>query len=237
MAAVMTLSVLSASAQSELKGRVTDKKGNPIAGAKVENAKTAEQTTTDMNGQFTLQTAQPVKRVNVEYMGLRPVHKKKARQDMTVRMSTNLDKGHFFIAFQNSYTTHYDAAFGLMAGYMKEWGGYVSFVTGDGDEDYNTIAAGVMHRLCGRLFAYGGLGVNNTKKVEEYEEYDPYYDHTYTRKKVYNRHKLVIDFGVLYRWKRINVNIGGQCGTFNLWGDSYPGIKPWALNVGFGFNF
>ncbi len=165
--AALTLSALTASAQNELNGRVTDKKGNPIAGAKVENSKTSEQTTTDMNGQFSLQTAQPVKRINVEYMGLKPVSKKKARQDMTVKMSSNLDKGHFFFAFQNAYTAHYNA-FGIMTGYVKNWGGYVSYVADTDEEEFYTVTAGVMHRLCGKLFAYGGLGVNTSEKVERF---------------------------------------------------------------------
>lgn len=76
-----------AAAQNTLKGRVVDSKGNSVVGAKVENSKnSAENTTTDMNGQFYLTTREPADKVTIRYIGM-ATKRKKAKQDMTVRMS------------------------------------------------------------------------------------------------------------------------------------------------------
>lgn len=76
-----------AAAQNTLKGRVVDSKGNSVVGAKVENSKnSAENTTTDMNGQFYLTTREPADKVTVRYIGM-ATRRKKAKQDMTIRMS------------------------------------------------------------------------------------------------------------------------------------------------------
>lgn len=85
MSCLLCLGIQLASAQNVLKGRVVDHQGNPISGAKVENAKGSEQTTTDMNGQFSLETEGNVKKVNVYYMGMQTAHKK-AKPDMLVKM-------------------------------------------------------------------------------------------------------------------------------------------------------
>lgn len=136
----------SLSAQNVLKGRVTDKKGNPISGAKVENAKTKEQTTTDMNGDFSLGYSSEVKKVNVYYMGMQTVTKK-ARPDMVVRMSNTTwwnekpDEYNWIVSAQGTFPENgfSNAAFGLMVGRVKNIGWYVKGVFHSGqltDGDY-----------------------------------------------------------------------------------------------------
>ncbi len=261
MAAVLVLPALTASAQNELKGRVTDKKGNPIAGAKVENAKTSEQTTTDMNGQFSLQTAQPVKSINVEYMGLKPVEKKRARQDMTIRMSDDMRKKKFFIGPEISLTGTNGAkpAFGAMFGFVKNWGVYGKAVLsgtpvddgGDVDlmngkeKDYYTgkihdsfisLTAGLMFRVWNDLYVYGGAGMQ--QRVVEWQKsddlsgsYDEYEPDSY--------YKYGIEFGALMMWKHFYATAGTQFAVGNFDNDhtNYQGGKTWVLNFGVGVNF
>ena len=258
MAAVMTLSALSASAQSELKGRVTDKKGNPIAGAKVENAKTSEQTTTDMNGQFTLQTAQPVKSINVEYMGLRPVSKKKARQDMTVRMSDNLRKTRFFIGPEMAFTGTGGAkpAFGVMVGGVKNWGLYGKFMlnampkddggsvdsfggsdrpsyTGRIHDSFMSLTGGLIFRVWNDLHVYGGAGAQ--QRIVEWENsYGSYDEHEPD-----SYYKFGVEFGAMMMWKHFYATAGTQFAVGNIDNDdtNYQGGKTWVLNIGIGVNF
>ncbi len=57
------------SAQNTVSGTVTDKKGNPIPGAKVEIKGGTESTITELDGTFTLETKIPAQKVKVYYCG------------------------------------------------------------------------------------------------------------------------------------------------------------------------
>lgn len=131
MSCLLCSGIQLASAQNVLKGRVVDHQGNPISGAKVENAKGSEQTTTDMNGQFSLETEGNVKKVNVYYMGMQTAHKK-AKPDMLVKMGginwwkQKPDKYSWFFGPQVSITSSYgEPSFGFIFGRLKNWGWYV----------------------------------------------------------------------------------------------------------------
>ena len=129
MSCLLCLGIQLASAQNVLKGRVVDHQGNPISGAKVENAKGSEQTTTDMNGQFSLETEGNVKKVNVYYMGMQTAHKK-AKPDMLVKMGginwwkQKPDKYSWFVSPQVAFVEPDDPNFGIMVGRVKNWGWY-----------------------------------------------------------------------------------------------------------------
>lgn len=122
-------------AQSVLKGRVIDKQGNPVAGAKVENAKGKETVTTDMNGRFTLETATDVKKVNVYYTGLNTA-KKTAKQDMVIKMARTTwwnkkpEKYRWLVSAQMVVPDNdgFKPAFGLAFGRVKNIGWYVKGV-------------------------------------------------------------------------------------------------------------
>lgn len=217
-----------ASAQNVLKGKVVDHDGNPIAGAKVENAKGNEQTTTDMNGQFSLEADQPVKKVNVYYMGLQTAHKK-AKPDMLVKMSgiswwkTKPEKYRWFVGPQVAFASNtedgskYEPTFGITFGRIKNWGWYVkglyrrpSKTTDDHNPDiwytgklktgYYTITAGGIRRLFGQLHLYVGAGYAYQEGAWEQTNGQNY--------KFYSGDGIGIEGGLSLRIKHIFINSG-----------------------------
>ena len=74
---------ISLSAQNTVSGTVTDKKGNPIPGAKVEIKGGTESTITELDGTFTL-----AKKVKVYYVGMQ-AKEQKVKPDMLIKMSDN----------------------------------------------------------------------------------------------------------------------------------------------------
>ena len=78
------------SAQNTVSGTVTDKKGNPIPGAKVEIKGGTESTITELDGTFTLETKIPAQKVKVYYVGMQS-KEQKVKPD---RKSTRLNSSH-----------------------------------------------------------------------------------------------------------------------------------------------
>jgi len=58
------------SAQTTVEGKVVDRKGNPIPGAKVEVPKTKESVLTELDGTFSMTTQKIPRKVNVYYVGI-----------------------------------------------------------------------------------------------------------------------------------------------------------------------
>lgn len=223
----------STQAQNVLKGRVTDKDGNPIAGAKVENAKGSEQTTTDMNGQFALETQDPVQKVNVYYMGMQTA-RKKAKPDMLVEMSSTSwwnekpDKYQWFVGVQMAMPNaeEFTPSFGLMVGRVKNFGWYARGVvskivsadsytqnsshwtTGETKSQYLAGFAGGVARLGCPIYAYLGVGAASRKVLWEYANGEE-------REHEADRYVGIgIDLGVMVRCKRFFVNAGGNMCAF-----------------------
>ena len=74
------------SAQNTVSGTVTDKKGNPIPGAKVEIKGGTESTITELDGTFTLETKIPAQKVKVYYVGMQS-KEQKVKPNMLIKMS------------------------------------------------------------------------------------------------------------------------------------------------------
>lgn len=72
----LLLGSLYLSAQNTVSGTVTDKKGNPIPGAKVEIKGGTESTITELDGTFTLETKIPAQKVKVYYVGMQSKEQK-----------------------------------------------------------------------------------------------------------------------------------------------------------------
>lgn len=123
------------SAQNVVTGKVTDKTGNPVAGAKVANTQGTEQVTTGPDGKFTIESAQPISKLKFEYMGMKTT-KQKAENGMNVMMSdahslsAAPDHYKWFGAVQMAFadTDPFKPSFGLMLGMVKEAGWYVKGV-------------------------------------------------------------------------------------------------------------
>lgn len=245
-----------ASAQNVLKGRVVDHDGNPIAGAKVENVKGNEQTTTDMNGQFSLETDQPVSKVNVYYMGLQTAHKK-AKPDMLVKMggiswwSAKPEKYQWFVGPQVAIpsSNHINPAFGLTFGRVKNWGWYVkglyskmpsgeedsrtreTWCTGEVKNGYLSATAGGIRRLFGQFYLYAGAGYVNQKVRWEHtnglnDRYEVYGE---------SHSGIACELGLSLRIKHFFIN-GGASTTIDIDSD-YDGEPKAVANFGIGYIF
>lgn len=227
----LALVIQAADAQRTLKGRVIDKDGNPIAGAKVENANGNEQVTTDMNGRFTLETRLDVKKVNVYYTGMQTT-KKKAKQHMLIKMGqTNWwnekpNKYKWLIGVETAIPDMDEVkpAFGLTIGRVKNFGWYLKgvysssqstvgetsgstgdpWMTGEMKPSYWSAVVGGIVRLNSPFHLYVGVGYVDRKVAWESLEgdYYEYDDDTYNG--------AAIDVGLMFKVKMIFLNFGIQ---------------------------
>ncbi len=135
-----------ANGQNIVSGKVTDRKGNPIPGAKVIVAGGTESVITELDGTFRFESQNPARKVQVFYSGMQP-KTQKVNPDMVVRLSrTNLwnrkpDKAEWLVGVQAAFPENGTAnpSFGLMLGRVKYLGWYVKGVYSPGkstDIDY-----------------------------------------------------------------------------------------------------
>lgn len=218
---------------SVLKGRVLDTDNRPVAGALVENAgNTAERTTTDMNGNFSLQSQNSVKSIKIHYMGMQTV-KKKAETDMTVHMRDNKgwwsnspDRMRLFamVEIAVAETKHITPAYGFMIGQVKEWGWYVKGVFNEEKStsesinfdpnnvwvyskvkpSYMAFTAGVVRRLWSPFHVYVGAGYQRRKVAWETSIYKDYveYDDDSCDGGV------AVDAGLMFHASHFSINAG-----------------------------
>lgn len=241
--------------QNMLKGKVVDRQGNPISGAKVENANGKEQTTTDMKGNFTLETTLPVKKVDVHYMGLNTAHKK-AKQDIVVKMSQTTwwnkrpNKYKWLVGLDMVVPDNegFNPAFGFMIGRVKTIGWYVKgvyhkaetndddFVFRDGDYVYanewftGEKKSGYWSAVAGVLVRLGCpfhfyAGVGYVDRQVAWEG---------ASGKFYEYEEdsydgLAVDAGIMLDIERVFLNAG-----FQTCPNKYEGL---AFNVGIGVSF
>lgn len=129
-------SVFSIGAQNTYTGTVVDKKGYPVPGARVGNAKGAQTAYTDMNGRFRLNSETPIKQLEVAYPGYQTA-KEKTHADMVVTLGTASKWGaptryQWFLGvtattpniFISSFKQPENIAWGLRFGCLKNWGFY-----------------------------------------------------------------------------------------------------------------
>ena len=227
------------SAQNVVTGTVTDRKGNPVPGAKVEVKDGTESTITNLDGTFTLETEEPVKKVKVYYVGLQP-KEQKVKPDMLIRMSsTNWwrerpDKYRWFLSVQAAFPDCEDItpSFGLMVGGVKHIGWYVKGVyskvpktqgtiissggsndywyTGKIKQSYWNVTAGVIARLWCPIYVYAGAGYSDRKVAWET------HTGTYMEYEPNSYYDLVIDFGLMLKIKKIFVNAGMMLNNYDL---------------------
>lgn len=249
------------SAQSVVKGKVTDRDGKPVAGALVKNAKGTDQTTTDMNGDFILQSEGEVKKLDFVYMGLQTTHKKVTEDgNMQVRMNNTgwwndrLDSPRWFVGVEgaNLESDKFKPSWGVMFGIVKDWGWYlkgvykkaegkhVDIVVGEDDNfeptgkvkaGYWAVSTGVMRRIMGSLYLYAGAGYFNRPVSWEYSDGE-YYSYDPDEYK-----GVLVDLGLMLRVKHLFMNAGTSYGfkTGNI--GSYDKDSRFVANFGVGIVF
>lgn len=129
--AIFLWGLLAVQAQTTVSGTVTDKKGNPIPGAKVEIPGTEESVLTDLDGTFSLTTSVSPSTINVYYVGMQP-KQQTVRPDMLVRLSRTTwwnkrpDEWQLFVELNGAFPekSMKSPAFGGTVGYVKDYGIY-----------------------------------------------------------------------------------------------------------------
>lgn len=168
------LASVSVMAQStkEIKGAVIDKNGNPLPGAVVESTGGAESATVDADGTFSMEVPVWLKKVTARYAGMESKTKKIKNGDILFELSPKKNK--WFVSLVGSFDLNSTemGRIGVMAGYIRSWGGYVKVaptIYGDGIE-LPAITAGVVKSLSNTVNLYLGLG------LMPYGEYDRWDD-------------------------------------------------------------
>lgn len=157
------LASVSVMAQStkEIKGAVIDKNGNPLPGAVVEATGGAESATVDADGTFSMEVPVWLKKVTARYAGMESKTKKIKNGDILFELSPKKNK--WFVSLVGSFDINSSemGRIGVMAGYVRSWGGYVKVaptIYGDGIE-LPAITAGVVKSLSNTVNLYLGLGL------------------------------------------------------------------------------
>ena len=179
-------------AQNELRGKVVDSDGKPIAGVKITDSKGENKTVSDMNGQFKFNTAEGIGRVKASYMGLADASAT-AKSGMVIKMGSNSwwnkkpEKYQWFVGPQVVLTSDEGhPSFGLMVGRVKNWGWYVrgnfNGLISDCNEHYDdtpifdgrkpivrhwSATAGVIRRLGCPIHLYLGAGFTQRRVAWE----------------------------------------------------------------------
>lgn len=243
---ICLLGSISLSAQHVISGTVTDKKGNPIPGVKIEVPGSGESTISGLDGTFSLETEHSVRKVKAVYAGMQS-KTQTVKPSMLIRMGqTNWwnrepQKAQWFInaqaAFPESRTS--GAAFGLMFGKVKELGWYVKGVyggmpstdceyqnywtSGKDKSGFYAATAGVVVRLRSALHFYGGVGYAQRKIAWELT------DGCYAKHPDYSYSGVAVDYGLMLKIGRFNISGG----TLMSLADECNFIG----NVGIGINF
>ena len=212
----------SAEAQFINNGKVVNRKGYPISGATVRGKGLMSSTTTNMDGSFSFETTLPIKHIEASYMGRKKTQK---RTDYTViKMGDggsigSSDEHPWFVNGQLGSDVERDGVGGgLMAGYAKNWGGYLNIIIGD---DANLITAGIIRKIYKGVNFYIGGGYVSLQKEESYYYYYGSYVETY------DDDAFCADAGFLFKIGRITANIGFATEFDDIY----------ALRVGVGYSF
>lgn len=134
-AALMCGSVAFAQQQRTVSGTVTDSKGAPIPGARVELVGCNESVLTELDGTFVFNTECAAKDVLVQYGGMQ-AKKQSIKTDMLIKLhksswwSDQPTRYRWFVTAQVAFPWEgaKDPAFGAMIGVVKDWGVYVKGV-------------------------------------------------------------------------------------------------------------
>jgi opacity protein-like surface antigen len=182
--ALATLS-MPAMAQNAITGTVTDTKGAPMPGAKVQIKGTNESVLTNMDGTFSIVTNKKNPKLRAEYAGW-DATTKTGKDGMVIKMGKSSwlhfkpEKSQFFVgvnaAFPESNLKY--ASPGIMLGVVKNIGFYLKgqfngtvsddkyrngWFNGNDKRKYWSASGGLIARIYGPIYLYGGCGYEERK--------------------------------------------------------------------------
>lgn len=216
------------SAQNTVSGTVTDKKGNPIPGAKVVVKGGTETTLSELDGTFKLESNKPIKKIKIYYGGMRPKELNVAPLSVQLYKESwwtqKPEKYQWFASLQAGIPENDfgSPSFGLMVGGVKNLGWYVKglyrplqstdyesnsetsnhWYTGKSKNSFYSATGGLILRLWCPIHIYFGAGYAKRKIAWEMtgDKYLRYDPDCYDG--------AALDFGLMFRIKNILVNAG-----------------------------
>ena len=230
------------SAQSVVRGRVVDKSGLPIPGARVSVKGTHESALTDFDGTYLLITDEDVKKVTVDYVGFntRKVKVKDAGHIALAKTNfwNDVRGNNWMVAFQMAFleldrsNSKIQPSYGAMVGWCKNFGGYAKLLwrggsvesgkgmynpldcwtTGQYNLYYRSITAGAVVRMMSPFHIYAGVGVCSQLVEFEMAGAGYYYD---VNPKLSGTWYYGLDFGVIFKIRYFMLS-AGTCISPNL---------------------
>ncbi len=233
----MLIGLVELSAQNIINGKVTDKKGNPLPGVKIDIHGTDDSVYSNVDGTFEID-ASLSRSATFNYGGMNQ-KRTKIKPDMVVKMgkgnkNRELLGNHYLIGFSLSGDN-------LAPGFMFAYGGMIkgyfrfqhyspiadfkfepnlqySFNSGN---TYTSGSLGAMLRLKSPFYVYAGVGITSSRLYYYNEEDGVYFfpdrkkesEFDYTELyEIYNEQYfskgILLDFGFMMSFKRIYANLG-----------------------------
>ncbi len=217
-------------AQTAITGTVTDTKGVPMPGAKVQVKGTNESVLTNMDGTFSIVTNKNNPKLRAEYAGW-DATTKKGKDGMTIKMGKSSwlnykpEKYQIFAGISAVFPDANPkyAAPGLMVGVVKDYGFYLKgqfngkpidgypyynegWFNGNEKRRYWGASAGLIGRAYGPFYLYAGCGYEERNIYWEYQNGD-YWE----TPDCYSG--VMVDAGLMVRVSRFYVQAGVQANT------------------------
>lgn len=212
-------------AQTAITGTVTDTKGVPMPGAKVQVKGTNESVLTNMDGTFSIVTDRPNPKLTAEYAGWATTTER-GKDGMTIKMGKTgwlrfkPERYNVFFGVNAAFpdTNPKYAAPGLMIGVVKNFGLYVKgqfngtvddvggegWFTGNDKRKYWSASGGLIARVKGPIYLYAGCGYEDRTVYWEFQdgEYAKHYENCYDG--------VMVEAGAMLRFGRFFVQGGVQ---------------------------
>ena len=216
-----------AMAQTAITGTVTDTKGVPMPGAKVQVKGTNESVLTNMDGTFSIVTNRNNPKLRAEYAGW-DATTKAGKDGMIIRMGKSSwlnfkpEKYQLFAGINAALpdaNLKY-ASPGIMLGIVKDYGLYLKgqfngtvnhdkceyndgWFTGNEKRKYYSASAGLIGRFYGPFYAYAGCGFEKRSLYWEFQDGEYW-------KTPESYDGVMVELGVMVRAGRFYIQAGAQ---------------------------
>ena len=251
---LFSLCLISVQAQTVIRGKIVDKKGVPVPGAKVSVKGGVESTLSEFDGSYYLIDGDDSKRVAVDYVGYNPRKVKISGNNIDIVMTkSNLwnrvpSKMNWLVSLQSTFPENFEQpSFGLMLGCVRKFGGYIKATGGflpgqtvETDEvkanlktPLTTATGGVIIRLGSAMHLTFGGGYAARKAVLTVEHEGI---KTPTDLSEYSYSTAAVDMGIMLILGHININAGTIFPLDRALSEGH--MRMFQIgNFGIGFNF
>ena len=242
-----------ANAQNVVRGRVVDKDGLPIPGARVSVKGGTESVLSDFDGSYRMIVEGEVEKLIVDYVGYNSRSVKVDEASEVVLQKTTLwndvHKNNWMLSFQMAFpeVENKQPSYGLMVGWCRNFGGYVKgvwrpgvnkniagsfnvpddvWLTGKYYSSFKAVTAGAVVRMKSPFHIYAGMGASNREVYAEIPGMGySYYDYNDEYEGLW---RLGFDVGVIFKIRYFMLNAGV------IWTPGRPGM---VGDFGIGISF